>query len=385
MINIKNISFISIATRNFLPNIAVLAQSLRKHHPDHKLLCYLVEDMVLPSDSFDGLFNIVPIQELALPGGPNFIFQYSAFELCCALKPYAIMDQLVRFKASAVVYLDADMYLCSPLIPVLQENWKNGSILLTPHLLDTSDNADFAVLSRAGIYNAGFLAFSNCSETKEMLNWWQTRCRHDCYVDSRGGIFVDQRWLDLAVGIFPCISILRNAGINVGYWNIHEKSFSRINSQIIINNQVPLCLFHFSGFVEPRLSKFLNTESLQQGIPDIVQNLASDYAKHLNRAGLKTGPLLEYSFSRFTNRMLITPEMREVIRLGLVECENPFHENEVIISMLSPDNLDIVLNTRADYLVEHYQKIKEHLSRLRRHPVIGRVWRLWRVFVNPNI
>ena len=383
--NLKHISFISIATRNFLPNIAVLAHSLRRHQPDHKLVCYLVEDNVLSSDSFDGLFKIVRIKELELPGGPNFIFQYTAFELCCALKPYAIMDQLVRFKAGAVVYLDADMYLCSPLLPALQENCQNGSILLTPHLLGPCDRADFAILSRAGIYNAGFLAFSNCSETREMLNWWQTRCRHDCYVDSRGGIFVDQRWLDIAVGIFPCISILRNAGINVGHWNIHEKSFSLINSQIVINDQVPLCLFHFSGFIEPGLSKYLNAESLQQGIPEIVQNLASEYAKHLNEAWLQSSPPPEYSFAQFSDRMLITPAMREVIRLRLVECENPFHENAAIISMLSPDNLDIVLNTRVDYLFERYQILKEHLSRLRRHPVIGLVWRLWRLLVNPNI
>ena len=385
MVHLKNISFVSIATRNFLPNVAVLAGTLAQYHPDHKLICYLVEDNVLSSDSFDGLFKVVSIKELELPGGLNFIFQYNAFELCCALKPFIIMDQFVRFKSDVIVYLDADMYLCSPLLPTLQEAWQNGSILLTPHLLHPKSRTDFAALSMAGAYNAGFVAVSNNSEAKAMLNWWQDRCHRDCYIDLRGGINADQRWLDLAVGIFPCISILRHAGINVGHWNIHEKTFSKNNGQIMINNHVPLCLFHFSGFIELGLSKHLNAASLRRGIPEVAQKLASEYAKKLNNARSQTFPSPEYSFSRFSDRIFIAPPMREAVRLGLVECKDPFRENAAITPFFSTDNPDNLLKSRADYIFEYNQQLEAHLSRLKRHPVIGRVWRLWRLLVNSNI
>ena len=383
--SINNISFITIATRNFLSNTAVLAHSMRGHQPDHRLTCYLVEESVLPSDSFDGLFDIVPIKELELPNGLNFIFQYTAFELCCALKPYIIMDQLVRFEADSVVFLDADMVLYSPLIPALEESWRFGSILLTPHLLSSFGNADFALLSISGAYNAGFIAVRNNAESKEMLEWWQSRCRHDCHMDVGGGVNADQRWLDLAVGIFPCIGIIRNPGINVGHWNIHERSFSQIEGQIMVNHQVPLCLFHFSGFVYPGLSKHLNEKLLERGIPGIVQKLASEYDKILNHFQRENNLVKEYSFDRFSDQTPITPSMREVIRLGLVKCDDPFRERAVITSILSSETLDDVLKSRKDYLIKDYHRLETQLLRLNRHFVIGRIWRLWRRFVNPNI
>lgn len=383
--NQKQIAFISIATRNFLPNIAVLAQSLRNYHPDHRLVCYLVEKTVLPSDSFNDLFEVISIKELELPGGLHFIFQYTPFELCCALKPYIIIDQLNRFKVNAVVYLDSDMYLCSPLLPALQEAWHNGSIFLTPHLLKPCDRADFNILSRSGIFNAGFLAFRDYPETREMLKWWKARCRHDCYVDTRGGVFVDQRWLDIAVCIFPSISILRHSGINVGHWNIHERSFSLIDGQIMVDDQIPLCLFHFSGFIEPGLSKYLNTKSLPQGIPIILQKLATEYANNLNNIKSQSLTMPEYSFSRFSDNTLISQAMREVIRLRLVDCEDPFQEKEIIASILPDEDPNFILDTRVDYLITHDPASEAQISRLRRHPVVGRVWRFWRRFVNPNI
>jgi hypothetical protein len=381
----KHISFISIATRNFLPFVAVLAESLRRHQPDHRLICYLVEDRVLTSDSFDDLLDIIPIGELELPDGLNFIFQYTAFELCCALKPYVIMDQFMRFEADSVVYLDADMYLYSPLLAVLEKSWQNGSILLTPHLLSSSCRADFAVIGIAGAYNAGFIAARNNSETKEMLNWWQARCDHDCYMDVGGGINADQRWLDLAVGIFPCITIIRDPGINVGHWNIHERSFSQIEGQVMVNNQVPLCLFHFSGFIDPGLSKYLNERVLKGGIPGIVQKLASKYAKNLNEFQQKNNLMSEYSFARFSDQTPITPAMREIIRLGMAICKDPFSERKVITSVLPSENSDDVLKNRTDYLLKHYHSLEAQLLRLNRHFVIGRILRLWRLLINPNI
>ena len=97
----------------------------------------------------------------------------------------------------------------------------------------------------------------------------------------------------------------------------------------------------------------------------------------------------EYSFARFSDRTLITSAMREVVRLRLVECKDPFRENVAIASTLSPENPDDIFNNRVDhileYLFERHKQCKSHLDRLWKHPVIGLVWRFWRLLINPTI
>ena len=51
----------------------------------------------------------------------------------------------------------------------------------------------------AGIFNLGFVAVSRSAR---LLDWWCARLRRDCIVDVTNARFVDQRWVDLVVGMF---------------------------------------------------------------------------------------------------------------------------------------------------------------------------------------
>jgi hypothetical protein len=384
--SLENFSFITIATRSYLPQVALLAKSLKQHHPDHRLSCYLVENDIYESDSFNKLFDIISIKELPLPGGPNFLFQYTPFELCCALKPYAIKDFISRYKKDIVVYLDSDMYIYSPLNSILGHSFDDHAVLLTPHLLKADPRVDYTIIRRSGSYNAGFLVFKNTANAIEMLDWWQDRCFSDCYVDVHNGIFVDQGWLDIAVSVFPVISVLRDPGINVGHWNIHEKSFSNNAGQIMVDDKIPLRLFHFSGFSKHGLSKYLDKRLFPDGIPDIVQKLSHEYSLKLKKIHHTwNAPDTEYSFGCFADKSPITPEMREAVRLRLVECENPFEETIKIHSFLAKKNPDEILCSRIGYRFTHYLDPYNKIKRLEKHIVIGRVWRFWRRYINPNI
>ena len=56
----------------------------------------------------------------------------------------------------------------------------------------------------------------------EFLDWWADRCRRDCLHDVPEGLFVDQRWVDLAAAYFPP-HVLRDPGLNAAYWNLDER------------------------------------------------------------------------------------------------------------------------------------------------------------------
>lgn len=83
------IHFVAIATRSHLAQAAVLAQSLHRVHPDVPRTLFLVEPTIEPCDTDSG-WSIRLASQLPLPEPRRFMFQYTPFQLCCALKPFAL-------------------------------------------------------------------------------------------------------------------------------------------------------------------------------------------------------------------------------------------------------------------------------------------------------
>ncbi len=46
----------------------------------------------------------------------------------------------------------------------------------------------------------GFLAITRQPQLARFLRWWQEKLTFDCVVDTAQGLFVDQKWMDLAPG-----------------------------------------------------------------------------------------------------------------------------------------------------------------------------------------
>jgi hypothetical protein len=92
--------------------------------------------------------------------------------------------------------------------------------LQTPHLtgeLDEGYHPTELDILRSGVYNLGFLGLTRSQETMRFLKWWQVRLHDRCLVDLNRGLFVDQRWMDLAPGLFDGVFVLRDPGCNVAY------------------------------------------------------------------------------------------------------------------------------------------------------------------------
>lgn len=400
MVKHENIRFVTTSTRSRLPSAAVLADSLRRHHPEHKLICYLVEDTTRPEDTCEDRLEIIGVTDINLPGGKNFLFQYTPFELCCALKPSCIMDHLSRDEVDAVVYLDGDMLACAPFLDVLIDAWNEYPILVTPHLRSPETDVNYSYFLKTGIYNAGFIAVRNAEPACEMLQWWRDRLETNCHYDYLGGVFVDQRWLDMAVSSFNAAGPIQHRGINVGHWNLHECDFSEKDEQIMVGTQEPLCIFHFSNFQNPGLTKH---ENIIQDIPPEIERLADDYEKQLTRMQDSQKGDASYSFDNFKDGNPITQAMREVVRLGLVKIDDPFANWDKIAAALPADDPDSILDHRMDHRVyrlqerckvlklqqEHTEEelniSRAHMQRIRHHPIIGRFLTFWNKFINKNL
>lgn len=240
-------------TANYLPKARVLAHSA-KRQPDpvcfHVLLCDdYPADAERANEPFD---SIIDIRELPIPNLEQWLFGHTVVEMCTAVKAAGFLEIIRRFNAEKVFYFDPDMVIFLGLDGLI-EQLDRYSILLTPHqsIPETSLSAviDNEICSlKHGVFNLGFLGVRTSEEGMRFLHWWAERLHHFCHDDIAGGLFTDQRWIDLAPCFFADIGILREPCYNVATWNLtHRHAAGSLEKGITINDE-PLSFYHFSGF-----------------------------------------------------------------------------------------------------------------------------------------
>ena len=280
-------------------------------------------------------------------------FQYTALELTCALKSQAA-GYFLRQGYSRLLYLDADVRIFSSTEKLLSELHDTGGILLTPHYFQAlpsdgrfPNNID---ILRCGAFNAGIIGFQDqminagkdqcgydqviCGKTIEFVRWWTQCCQHQCIVDPHDGVFVDQKWLDQAPALFPETLVSRDPGINVGYWNLHERDLSldpQTGAPKVLCKGVTsdLKAFHFSGVNrdEPgKLSRHQNRHKVAR--MNILANLLQDYLASLCDESAIHYQSLPYGYCQLNDGTAMQDAWREVVRLHcdlqLSPSGNPF-------------------------------------------------------------
>lgn len=240
----------TIVAKNYLPMARVLADSWHQYHPGCPLFVLFLDS---PSGFFSPEaedFHSVSVFDLNIANLSGFLFKYTVLEASTAVKPYLLDYLFQRYGINKLLYLDPDILILNSLSDLSQQLDKDN-FLLTPHLLSPAPNdgrslTDHDIL-KSGVYNLGFLGIRNGLEAKRMLRWWSDKLYHHCVVAIEQNLFVDQRWMDLAPGLFDGVRILRDPGYNVAYWNLHERYVSTFDG-ITVNGTAPLRFLHFSGF-----------------------------------------------------------------------------------------------------------------------------------------
>ncbi len=308
----------TIVSANYLAYAAVLAASVRQHHPDGHFEVLVVDrptpavQEALAKTGLKARFA----QDLGLPDFEQLAYQFDILELNTALKP-SFLKQLLREGHEQLVYLDPDIRCYAPLTPVL-EGLERKDVLLTPHallpVLDGHRPSDIDFL-RNGVHNLGFVALRQSACAEALLDWWESRCLSHGFNDPAFGVFVDQKWMDLAPACFDGVGLLRHPGCNVAYWNLHERQLTQEAAQgpVQVNGQ-GLFFFHFSGIDvgdTSVLSRHQTRHSLAQ-LP-VVQRLLEDYVQALREAGHLSLRGLPYGFGTLDDGTPIHGLMRRAL------------------------------------------------------------------------
>lgn len=210
---------------------------------------------------------------------------YSDLEFAYAITPFVI-EHLLAQSYDRVLFLKLETLVLGELNPLFIELSLNSAIV-TPHLLfpdvsiaNISQEVDVLV---AGVFNAGIVGFRNTVEALAYLNWWKQKTKSQCFRDITDGLHFEQRWLDFIPSFVFKLGVVRNAGVNVAHWNLHERKLQMVNGFLYAGEDQCL-IFRFSGFDEN------NSANLSRHKPDISeQNLGSAsyifgrYKKELRR------------------------------------------------------------------------------------------------------
>lgn len=327
---------VTVCCANFTAKAIHLAQSIRQAGIAATIVvCFLerpgVDSGPLP-DVFD---NCLYAADLPYNDFDQFVFRHTLVEAATAIKARLLIRLAEVYQEEEhFVYLDPDIWVFSD-FQELYRVYESSDVIVTPHHLEdettyeaTRDNV-FRTL-RCGIFNLGFLAVKRTAQGMAFLRWWDERLSTLCYIDFDRGLYVDQRWVDLAASFFD-ITVLREPGYNVANWNISRRPITRSNGEYRAAGK-PLRFMHFSGTDSGRDLRFF-LKYCPPGTSAV--DLRAAYIESLAQCGQLSFACREWSYDFYDSGQRINSLARSAYRNRAVRetCPRPYESsNEVIIT-----------------------------------------------------
>ena len=261
----------TVIAKNYLAQARCLTDSFLRHHPDGEVFVLVIDEIGEYYDPAEERFATVKLDEIGIRDLPAMIRRYTVLELSTAVKPFFLEYLFEALDCDKICYFDPDIYFYNP-ITEIWDLLDSYGVVLTPHLLDFLEDShwpnELDVL-RSGSYNLGFIGLSLRADLIRLLHWWQRKVAEHCFVSLHEGLFVDQKWMDLAPSLFSNVHVHRDPGCNVAYWNLKNRQVRSAGAGYTVNG-TPLKFFHFSGFSPERmnsLSKYQDRFTLRD-LPD---------------------------------------------------------------------------------------------------------------------
>ncbi len=302
----------TIAARNYLASVALLASSLKRVHPEAELNVVLLDASAAELADYARRWNWISFRSVFDLGiDPELLDRmltaYSITELATAVKPFLLRSLLATEEVA--LYLDPDIEVFASLGPLV-ETARSSSLALTPHVLEVTprdfrDTSEEAFLT-TGQFNLGFIGVGPGSGP--FLDYWAERLERYAIIEFSKGYFTDQKWVDAVPSLFPH-ELIRDPGSNVAYWNLHQRTLSEGDAGIEVNGQ-PLRFFHYSGHDAGHpeiLSKYAPLSRIDVTSDPVLRQMLRDRAERIHSLEVPTPP---YGFDRLVDGRRLSPELR---------------------------------------------------------------------------
>jgi SAM-dependent methyltransferase len=336
----------TIIAKNYVAQARVLGESFRDAHPDGTCTVLIIDDPCGFIDPAQEPFELLTIDQIGLPDPERMAASYSVLELSTAVKPWLLRSLLERPGVDSITYLDPDIKVFDSLDEVERRAREHG-VVLTPHFTEPLPRDDEKPSEEdiliAGTYNLGFIGMAAGETTEALLDWWSERLEHHCIVDPERGRFVDQRWIDLAPGLWPGIDVLRDPGFNVAYWNLPTRRLEIAADGGYRVNGSPLKFFHFSGFNPRRPNELSKHQTrIDLAADPALSRICGEYGEALLEQGFEEAVSWPYGWEKMANGIKIDSSIRRLHREAVEEGAiagsifKPRGAQELMIYMNSP-------------------------------------------------
>ncbi|WP_337041106.1 hypothetical protein [Emticicia sp. 17c] len=228
--------FYTVCHINRLPEAIVLGNSIKAHHPESSYFIGLLDKKDRIADLSNIKYPLVEVDELGITDFEKMCQQYTWDELAANCKPFFARYFLQQ--SDKVVYLDCTSLVYSTFNFVEQQLIENN-ILLIPQLLHAGKHPDEKQILNTGIFHSGFFALKNTAESFRFLDWWANNTAQKGFTELCKGLNADQLWLEHVPALYDGVHILKHDGLNIGYWNLPERTIdasrSKANGQQIVS------------------------------------------------------------------------------------------------------------------------------------------------------
>ncbi len=328
---LKKQAILTICSINYVSKALVFIESCIQHNPNFVYHLVLVDrkNPALLEKITQPNLRILWAEDLGIPNFLQKAMCFDIIELNTNVKPRVLQLLLEQFES--VLYFDPDICVFHSLQPILDE-LKSHSMLLTPHYLQPIQDAkkpNDVELLKFGVFNLGFIAVARHPSTSAFLRWWSDRCLELGFYEPQSGLAVDQKWMSLVPGFFECVSVSRNLGLNVAFWNLHERHISFRDESWWINEDTPLIFVHFSSFDDHNAAVIARKQTrVPDGSRPDFEAVAVGYRVAIQANQPLGFAQIPYGFSMFADGKLISPTLRRLYAALLLEQPTMFTDTD---------------------------------------------------------
>ncbi len=217
----------TVCTINQLANALVLGDSVKIHNPDFEFQIGLVDEETNIPNFIQSPYPIIGVKSLNINGFGGMSERYTHEEMVADCKPF--FAEYFLKKTEKLLFIDCTSVIFQS-ISFIDSLLNKSNIIITPQLLFANVHPDEKQILNSGIYHAGFIGLKNSVETTKFLAWWGNNTRQKGFKNMCKGLNADQLWLEHVPAMFDGVHILKESGINIGYWNLPERNLNQLKS-----------------------------------------------------------------------------------------------------------------------------------------------------------
>lgn len=245
----------TICSNNYLAQAKALGDSILETNPEYRFFIGLV-DTLSPEINYETEIGhpVILANEIGIPDFESLWEKYNIIELNTCVKPFFLEYFTNQYKdLSYLMYFDPDTFVFGNIADIEAEFIDGKEIILTPHVLTPipldGKMPNEHLFLNFGTYNLGFIGIKNPSNNISFFKWWGERTYNIGFDRVSEGLFVDQLWMNFTPIFYSNTVVSKNAGLNMGPWNLHERYLSKTSEQKwIVNKNIELVFYHFSNY-----------------------------------------------------------------------------------------------------------------------------------------